>query len=50
MSNSNCIRITLNIKDQNIVFGEDYIKLEVINKIETQVLYRTSFTTYSKKM
>lgn len=37
MSNSNCIRITLNIKDQNIIFGEDYIKLEVINKIETQV-------------
>lgn len=37
MSYSNCIRLTLNIKDQNIKFEESHVKLEVINNIETLV-------------
>lgn len=37
MSNSNSIRLTLNIKDQNITFKKNYLNLEVINKVQTQV-------------
>lgn len=37
MSYSNSIRLTLNIKDQNITFKENYLKIEIIDEVQTQV-------------
>lgn len=37
MSYSNSIRLTLNIKDRNITFEENHIKIEIIDEIETQL-------------
>lgn len=37
MSQSHSIRITLNLKDKNIIFGENYLEIESIKGVETLV-------------